>query len=124
MASAAPLYPPRVRPSAKPLRFPFNLFKLLNNNLESIPEQAYREPLAIAPGPPRMAFFTGSELVKAFLLSRQSEFLKGRLQNEVLRRLFGNAMISSEGREWKWQRGFSVKLFRHDRGPCSDDYSS
>jgi cytochrome P450 len=110
----APFYPPHVRPSSKPLRFPFNLFKLLNNNLELIPEQAYRERLTIVPGPPRMAFFTGSELVKTLLLSRQAEFPKGRLQNEVLRPVFGNAMISSEGREWKWQRAAAAPLFRHD----------
>ena len=54
--SSAPFYPPRVKPSPKPLRFPFNLTKLLSNNLEAIPEQAYCEPLVIAPGPPRMGF--------------------------------------------------------------------
>ena len=42
--TAAPFYPPRVKPAARPLRFPFNLIKLLGNNLEVIPEQAYREP--------------------------------------------------------------------------------
>jgi cytochrome P450 len=112
--TGAPFYPPHVKPSSKPLRFPFNLFKLLSNNLEIIPEEAYRKPLAIVPGPPRMAFFTGAEVVKTLLHSRHSEFPKGRLQNEVLRPLFGNAMISSEGREWKWQRGVAAPLFRHD----------
>ena len=48
---AAPFYPPHARPAARPLRFPFNLTKLLDNNLEIIAEQAYREPLVIAPGP-------------------------------------------------------------------------
>src|SRR5262249_39538768 len=61
-SEAAPFYPPSVKPSARPLRFPSNLIKLLGNNLEAIPEQAYREPLVIAPGPPRMAFFTGTEV--------------------------------------------------------------
>jgi hypothetical protein len=58
--NAAPFYPLHIKPSVKPLRFPFNLTKLLNNNLEAIPEQAYWEPVVIAPGPPRMAFFTGT----------------------------------------------------------------
>ncbi len=78
--SAVPFYPPRVKPAAQPLRFPFNLAKLLGNNLEVIPEQAYREPLVIARGPPRMAFFTGTELVKTLLLTRPAEFPKGALQ--------------------------------------------
>jgi cytochrome P450 len=111
---ATPFYPPRVKPSARPLRFPFNLTKLLNNNLEIIPEQAYRQPLVIVPGPPRMAFFSGTELVKTLLLTRPAEFPKGRLQVDVLKPVFGNAMISREGRDWRWQRGAAAPLFRHD----------
>ena len=61
-----------------------------------------------------MAFFTGADVVKALLLVRHAEFPKGRLQNEILRPLFGNAMISSEGREWRWQRAAAAPLFRHD----------
>ena len=113
-SEAAPFYPPLVKPSPKPLRFPSNLIKLLNNNLEAIPEQAYREPLVIAPGPPRMAFFTGTEAVKALLLTRAAEFPKGALQVDVLKPMFGNAMISSEGRDWRWQRGAAAPLFRHE----------
>jgi cytochrome P450 len=109
-----PFYPPRIEPSAKPLGFPFLLTKLLGNNLEAIPGQAYREPVVIAPGPPRMAFLTDSELVKTLLLSRHADFPKGRLQVDVLKPIFGNAMISCEGREWRWQRGAAAPLFRHD----------
>ena len=112
--NSAPFYPPRVKPSAKPLRFPFNLVKLLINNLEAVPEQAYREPVVIAPGPPRMAFFTGSDAVKALLLDRPAAFPKGALQVDVLKPMFGNAMISCEGREWRWQRGAAAPLFRYD----------
>jgi len=111
---SAPFYPPRVHPCAKPLRFPTNLIKLLNNNLEIIPEQAYRDSVVIAPGPPRMAFFTGSEAVKSLLLERANAFPKGALQVEVLRPMFGNAMISCEGPEWRWQRGAAAPLFRYD----------
>jgi cytochrome P450 len=114
MHNVASFYPPRVKPSARPLRFPFNLTKLLNNNVEIIPEQAYREPLVIAPGPPRMAFFTGPELVRTLLLDRPTDFPKGGLQVEVLKPMFGNAIISAEGREWRWQRGAAAPLFRHD----------
>ena len=79
-----------------------------------IPEQAYREPVVFSPGPPRMAFFTDVELVKLLLLTRQPEFPKGRVQNETLRPLFGEAMISAEGLEWRWQRAAAAPLFRHE----------
>jgi cytochrome P450 len=114
VTSGVPFYPPHVKPSATPLRFPSNLIKLLSNNLEVIPEQAYREPLAIVPGPPRMAFFTGTELVENLLLTRPAEFPKGKLQVNVLKPSIGNALLLSEGREWRWQRGATAPLFRHE----------
>jgi len=112
--TAEPFYPIHVEPAAEPLRFPFNLSRLLTNNLSIIPEQAYREPLVIAPGPPRMAFITGSDLIKTLLFERPTEFPKGKLQVDVLKPIFGNAMISQEGHEWRWQRGVAAPLFRHD----------
>ena len=109
-----PFYPPRVQPVARPLRFPFYLPKLLNNNLESIPAQAYEELVVIGRGPPRMAWFTGAEAVKALLFDGASEFPKGRVQNGIFRPLFGKAMITAEGRDWRWQRGAAAPLFRHE----------
>lgn len=106
--------PPRVVPAERPLRFPFNVFKLLSNNLEIVPKQAYEEDVVIAPGPPRMAFITGPEAVETVLMKRQADFPKGRLQNEVLEPLFGDAMIAAHGNEWRWQRGAAAPLFRHD----------
>jgi cytochrome P450 len=110
----APFYPPLVKPARRPLRFPLNLIKLLHNNLELIPEAAYREPVVIAPGPPRLAFFTGLEAVKTLLLSQHADFPKGRLQVDVLKPIFGNAMISAEAEEWRWQRAVAAPLFRHE----------
>ena len=114
MEAVAGFVPPFVAPAARPLRFPFNLVKLLGNNLELIPEAAYHEPIVVAPGPPRMAFICGPDAVKAILLDRPTEFPKGSVQVEVLRPIFGDAMISSEGRDWRWQRGVAAPLFRHD----------
>jgi cytochrome P450 len=111
---SAPFYPPLIKPARRPLRFPFNLIKLLHNNLELIPEAAYREPLVIAPGPPRLAFFTGTELVKTLLFGRAADYPKGRLQVDILKPIFGNAMISVEAEEWRWQRAVAAPLFRHE----------
>jgi len=114
MTADAPLYPPRVTPAPKPLRFPLNLIKLVRDSLELIPAQAYQEHVVIAPGPPRMAFFTGPEALKTLLQSRRHEFPKGRLQNSSLEPLMGRPMLSSEGDEWRWQRGVAAPLFGHE----------
>jgi cytochrome P450 len=114
MEATAGFVPPFVAPAGRPLRFPFNLVKLLGNNLELIPEEAYHKPVVFAPGTPRMAFITGPEAVKTLLLDRSAEFPKGSVQVEILRPLFGGAMISAEGKDWRWQRGVAAPLFRHD----------
>jgi cytochrome P450 len=112
--AATPFYPPHAKPCPRPLGFPFNLIKLISNNLEFIPEQAYCERIVIAPGPPRMAFVTDPRLVETLLFSRHAEFPKGRTQIEVLKPIFGDSIILSEGRQWRWQRGAAAPLFRHD----------
>src|SRR5215469_7199604 len=112
--TAAPLYPPRVKPARQPLRFPLNLIKLVGDNLELIPARAYEEDVVLAPGWPRMAFFTGPEALKTLLQSRRQEFPKGRLQNTSLAPLMGTPMLSSEGEEWRWQRSVAAPLFSHD----------
>jgi cytochrome P450 len=52
--------------------------------------------------------------VKTLLLDSHSEFPKGKLQVDLLKSIFGSAMISIEGREWRWQRSVAAPLFRHD----------
>jgi cytochrome P450 len=113
-ASSAPLYPPYVPPAAAPLRFPLNFIRMLDNYLKIIPEQAYREPIAFAPGPPRMAFITGSDLIKAVFLNRQTEFPKGRLQKKLLEPLYGGNMLAAHGQDWRWQRTAATPLFRYE----------
>jgi len=111
--SAGPL--PNVTPAPKPLRFPFNLVKLLSNNVEIIPLQAYEQEVVVAPGPPRIAFLTGADAVEKILKTDAFDFPKDRLQIEITAPLFGTAMGSSEGAEWRWQRGAMAPLFRHEQ---------
>jgi cytochrome P450 len=110
---ASHFYPPHVKPSTKPLRFPFYFTKLLRNNLEIIPEQAYWQPIVIARGPPRSAFITDSEPVKKLLCDRATEFPRSRKQIDPLKPIAGNSMLFAEGAEWRWQRGAAAPLFRH-----------
>jgi cytochrome P450 len=108
---AVPAYVP---PAPKALGFPGNLVRLVKNNLGIIPQAAYEQPLVMTDSFPKMAFITGPEFVETVLKRRAADFPKGRLQNETLEPLFGNAMISSEGHDWKWQRAITAPLFRHE----------
>jgi cytochrome P450 len=106
--------PAYVQPAPKVLSFPENLVQLVRNNLGVIPQEAYEQPLVVTDSFPKMAFITGADLVEKVLKRSAADFPKGRLQNETLEPLFGNAMVSSEGADWKWQRAITAPLFRHD----------
>jgi len=44
---APPFYPPHIKPPERPPTFPFNLIKLLRNNLEVIPARGIGSPLSL-----------------------------------------------------------------------------
>jgi cytochrome P450 len=52
--------------------------------------------------------------VKELLLTNAQDYPKGALQVEILKPMFGNAMISAEGHDWRWQRRVAAPLFHHD----------
>ncbi|MEC9368855.1 MAG: cytochrome P450 [Pseudomonadota bacterium] len=107
------LTPPTVSPPALPLGFPRNLAKMVSNYLDVIPEQAYHEPLVIAPGPPRMAFLACEEVLKPVLLDHWEDFPMGRVKKQVFKPLFGRSLGNSDPHDWRWQRGAVSPLFRN-----------
>src|SRR5665648_477441 len=112
-ASGVPLYPPRVTPPSKPLNLPQSFIKFLSNPLLAIPESVYYEPLVLLRGPPAIAWVTAPALIKTVLLDRCDDFPQDPLLRRVLGRLFGNSILTSEGRDWHWQHQTVAPLFRH-----------
>ena len=106
--------PAKVDVPDNPVRFPVNIYKLISNNLTLIPKAAYHQSVTVVNGLPRMAFFTGEKSVKRVLHKSHEDFPKGELQNQILEPLFGDAMISCNGPEWRWQRQATAPLFRHE----------
>jgi len=122
MMPAGPGFIPPFIPPSPGIPGPLRVISgLVRNNLSILPEAAYHEPAVVIPGLQRIVVVTGPELTGEFLQKQGDRFPKGRLQNEALMPLFGNAMISSEGADWRWQRQAAAPLFRHqdmmDYGP-------
>ena len=111
-ASIVPLYPPRVTPPPKPLNLPQSFIKFLRNPLLTIPESVYHEPLVVLRGPAAIVWVTDPALVK-IVLDHSDDFPQDPLLRRVLGGLFGNSILTSEGRDWRWQHQMVVPLFRH-----------
>jgi len=112
-ASSEPLYPPRVTPPPKPRNLAQPFIKFLRNPLLTIPESVYREPLAVLRGPPAIVWVTDPALVKFVLVDHCEDFPQDPLLRRVLGGLFGNSILTSEGRDWRWQHQTVAPLFRH-----------
>ena len=112
-ASSVPLYPPRVTPPSKPLNLPQSFVKFLRNPLLTIPESVYHEPLVVLRGPPAIVWVTDPALVKIVLVDHCDHFPQDPLLRRVLGGLFGNSILTSEGRDWRWQHQTVAPLFRH-----------
>jgi cytochrome P450 len=111
-ARNVPLYPPRVTPPPKPLNLPRSFIEFLRNPLLTIPESVYREPLVVLRGPPAIVWVTDPALVKNVLVDHCEDFPQDPLLRRVLGGLFGNSILTSEGRDWRWQHQTVAPLFR------------
>src|SRR5436305_14014788 len=112
-AGSVPLYPPRVTPPPKPLNLTQSFISFLRNPLLTIPQSVYLEPLVALPGPPAIVWVADPALVKVILVDRQNDFPQDPLLRRVLGGLFGNSILTSQGRDWRWQHQTVAPLFRH-----------
>lgn len=108
-----PLYPPRVTPPLRPLNLPESIVKFLRNPLLTIPQSVYDEPLVALRGPPAVVWVTDPALVRIVLVDHSDDFPQDPLLRRVLGGLFGNSILTSEGRDWRWQHQMVAPLFRH-----------
>ena len=79
----------------------------------TIPESVYHEPLTALRGPPAIVWVTDPALVKIVLVDHCDDFPQDQLLRRVLGGLFGNSILTSEGRDWRWQHQMAAPLFRH-----------
>jgi cytochrome P450 len=112
-ASSAPFYPPRVSPPPKSLSLLQSFTRFFSDPLMTIPECVYHEPLVVMRAPLAIVWVTEPALVKIVLVDRRDDFPQDPLLRRVLGGLFGNSVLTSEGRDWRWQHQTVTPLFRH-----------
>ena len=110
----APFYPPRVAPPPKAPNLLQLFARSFGNPLRAIPERVYRDPLVVVRGPPPIVWVTEPALIKTVLVDRRDDFPQDPLLRRVLGGLFGDGILTSEGRHWRWQHQAVAPLFRHD----------
>lgn len=112
--------------STVPLAFPtlpskpMNLWefirRLRENSVSIYPRSSFSEPFST-----RTALFqhfvllNDPELIQHVLLTHQENYPKGRLNRQILGRVLGSGLLTSEGEFWRRQRRIAAPAFHHRR---------
>ena len=107
------LYPPTVKPSARPLPLLPTIFRFVSNPLRSLPRAVYEQSLTTyGRKRPLVAWVTGPDLIEQVLVKQAELFPKTRLDKRVLRPVVGQGLLTADGEHWRWQRKLASPLFR------------
>lgn len=119
MTATAAFIPPRPTPPAKPLPFVRAIAKILENPIEAWPRAVYEEgfwkPRSLGVPGWEYLYVLDPDAIKDVLLERQADFSKGVIFRRMLKPALGDAILTAEGAQWKWQRQAAAPAFRHER---------
>ena len=108
MTAADVFIPPHVTPPEKPLGLVRAIAKLLDNPIEAWPRQMYEakfwRPPSMGLRNWRYLYVLDPDAIRDLLLERQTDFSKGEIFQRMLRPALGEAILTSEGAQWRWQR--------------------
>jgi cytochrome P450 len=107
--------PCRIVPPPRPL----SAFRLLSgavrNPIETWPAEIYRrEFFQSSVLGHRYAFVSGPDLIKQVLVDEAENFEKGMVVQRALQPVLGDAIFTSSGAKWRWQRRAAAPLFRQE----------
>lgn len=113
--SAMDVLPARIDPPARPLSWPRLLAGIARNPIETWPSAVYKEPLyqSSVLGH-RYLFVTSPDLIRQVLVDDADSFHKGVVMRRALQPALGDAILTSDGAKWRWQRRAAAPMFRHE----------
>ncbi len=62
----------------------------------------------------RYAFVSGPDLIKQVLVDQTESFEKGVIMRRALQPALGDAILTSDGAKWRWQRRAAAPMFRQE----------
>lgn len=109
-------FPPAIEPPETQLPYFEAVRRMLDNPMEGWPKPVYEELIY---APPRRDFRTiyvcDPEILKRVMLTEMDDFPHSAMQKRVLRPLLGDAVMTSAGERWRWQRHASAPSFQKAR---------
>ena len=107
--------PSRIDPPAEPLSGLRLLAGIVKNPIETWPSEVYKQKLYQSSilGH-RYLFVSDPDLIKQVLVDDADAFGKGVITRRALQPALGDAILTSDGAKWRWQRRAAAPMFRHE----------
>ncbi|MEP2987761.1 MAG: cytochrome P450 [Parasphingorhabdus sp.] len=110
--SGHPFIPPAFIPTERRYTALVQLFRILRSQIEGWPKAVFEDD-CYRPNIPRAPLFIMSApAIKTVLLDQVENFPSGEVFKRVMRPVWGNGLLPSEGKSWKWQRNATSQAFR------------
>ncbi len=107
-----PIIPPTIEPPTKPLGILASLRAVRRNVLSVLPEISYTQPIVTGTtGPARWHMVQGPEGLKRIFLDNVDNYPKSEVMIRMLRPAVGSSLFTSDGAQWRWQRGAIAPVF-------------
>ena len=107
-----PFIPPTIEPPTKPLGILASLRAVRRNVLSVLPEISYTQPIVTGTtGPARWHMVQGPEGLKRIFLDNVDNYPKSEVMIRMLRPAVGSSLFTSDGAQWRWQRGAIAPVF-------------
>ncbi len=113
MTATAPIEPPTVPPTTRPLSALQSLRAARRNVLELIPEIAYRQPIVSGRMAARWHMVQDPAALRRIFLDNVDNYPKSEVMVRMLRPAVGDSLFTSEGDSWRWQRRAVAPVFAH-----------
>ena len=113
MTATAPIEPPTVPPTTRPLSALQSLRAARRNVLELIPEIAYRQPIVSGRMAARWHMVQDPVALRRIFLDNVDNYPKSEVMVRMLRPAVGDSLFTSEGDSWRWQRRAVAPVFAH-----------
>jgi cytochrome P450 len=96
---------------------PFALIRtVIRNPIETWPLAVYEEELFRSRFVNRdTVFVMKPDLIKEVLVDRADAFVRAEAMRRALGPALGNAILTADGADWRWQRRAAAPVFRHER---------
>ena len=110
--NAARLVPPAPYPGSKDLGPFTRLARMTTSQIDGLPKDVYELDTWCPPFPGMPLFIMDPDLIKAVLLDEAEDFPQGALFSRIMKPVWGEGLLLSQGDAWKSQRRAAAIAFR------------